>query len=163
LIKTVKFDASRDEVLDYRREMRRISIEISGEEIEKNLPKSPRQKTRRAWMIPIELYTGEDDGGSHNPTPSPDSPDSGNNLTQDEPPSQTSNNVTSQSDYPETDSSNQSSSSNKLTENATEPSSKNVTSQNDCSESDSSTQSFSDNKFSENASSPSPKKVNEPE
>ncbi len=88
--KTAKFDASRDEVLDYRREMRRCSGSPPGEEVEKHPPQPPRQKTRRAWMLPIELFTGEDDGCSNEPTPPPTS---GHKVTKNEPPSQ--KNVTS--------------------------------------------------------------------
>jgi hypothetical protein len=145
--KTVKFHASRDEVLDYHREMRRISCSPPGEEVEKQPPQPPRQKTRRAWMLPIELFTGEDDGGSNNPTPPPTSPSSGHNVTQNEASSPSPQNVTSQSDYPESDFSTQSFSGYKVTQN--------VTSQNEYPESDLSTQSSSSYKVTQNVTSQS--------
>ena len=81
--KTAKFDTSRDEVLDYHREMRRILSCPPGEEVEKYPPQPPRQKTRRAWMLPIELFTGEDDGCSNDPI-SPPISSSGYKVTKNE-------------------------------------------------------------------------------
>ncbi|MFW6264216.1 MAG: DUF3854 domain-containing protein, partial [Cyanobacteriota bacterium] len=74
--KTVKFHVSRDEVLDYQRERRRFeSIEEEGEKIVQ--PKPPRHKTRRAWLLPIDLFPPDDDDWENSPPSQPPQPDNG--------------------------------------------------------------------------------------
>ncbi len=67
--KTVRFDISRDLVLDYQRELRRFVpgtyINEKGEEVEKEAPRPPKTKDQKAWLIPSKYFDlpSDDDWG----------------------------------------------------------------------------------------------------